>query len=88
MKLYSIVFSPTGGTQKVAALLTKALGGEAAAIDLTDSKQDFSAIGGCGAHSGVVLRRSCSGSGRGTADSDARPGRAGGAGLRVRQSRL
>lgn len=43
MKLYSIVFSPTGGTQKVAALLTKALGGEAAAIDLTDSKQDFSA---------------------------------------------
>lgn len=44
MKLYSIVFSPTGGTQKVAALLTKALGGEAAAIDLTDSKQDFSAI--------------------------------------------
>lgn len=45
MKLYSIVFSPTGGTQKVAALLTKALGGEAAAIDLTDSKQDFSTIG-------------------------------------------
>lgn len=43
MKLYNIVFSPTGGTQKVAALLTKALGGEAAAIDLTDSKQDFSA---------------------------------------------
>ncbi len=44
MKLYSIVFSPTGGTEKAAALLAKALGGEAAAIDLTDSKQDFSAI--------------------------------------------
>lgn len=44
MKLYNIVFSPTGGTQKAAALLTKALGGEAAAVDLTDSKQDFSAI--------------------------------------------
>ena len=28
MKLYDIVFSPTGGTQKVAALLTEALGGE------------------------------------------------------------
>lgn len=44
MKLYNIVFSPTGGTQKVAALLAKALGGEAAAIDLTDSNQDFTAI--------------------------------------------
>lgn len=44
MKLYSIVFSPTGGTEKAAALLTKALDGEAAAIDLTDSKQNFSAI--------------------------------------------
>lgn len=44
MKLYRIVFSPTGGTEKAAALLTKALDGEAAAIDLTDSKQDFSSI--------------------------------------------
>ena len=44
MKLYNIVFSPTGGTEKAAALLTKALGGEAAAVDLTDSRQDFSAV--------------------------------------------
>ena len=44
MKLYNIVFSPTGGTEKVAALLTKTLGREAAAIDLTDSGKDFSAI--------------------------------------------
>lgn len=44
MKLYNIVFSPTGGTQKVAALLAKALGGEAAAIDLTDSKRDLPAV--------------------------------------------
>lgn len=44
MKLYNIVFSPTGGTQKAAALLTKALGGEATPVDLTDSKQDFSAF--------------------------------------------
>lgn len=38
MKLYDIVFSPTGGTQKVAALLTEALGGEVTHVDLTDSK--------------------------------------------------
>lgn len=44
MKLYDIVFSPTGGTQKVAAILTDALGGEAAKVDLTDSKQNFSAV--------------------------------------------
>lgn len=44
MKLYNIVFSPTGGTQKAATLLTKAVGGEEVAIDLTDGNQDFSAI--------------------------------------------
>lgn len=43
MKLYEITFSPTGGTQKAADLLTKALGGETAAVDLTDSSADFSA---------------------------------------------
>lgn len=44
MKLYDIVFSPTGGTQKVSAHLTKELGGNAVSVDLTDSKQDFHAI--------------------------------------------
>lgn len=44
MKLYDIVFSPTGGTQKVATLLTDALEGETARVDLTDGKQDFHAI--------------------------------------------
>ena len=44
MKLYEIVFSPTGGTQKVADLLTKALGEESAAVDLTDHAADFSHI--------------------------------------------
>lgn len=44
MKLYDIVFSPTGGTQKVAALLTDALEGEVIRVNLTDSKQDFSAV--------------------------------------------
>ena len=41
MKLYNIVFSPTGGTQKVATLLTDALKGEAIYVDLADSKQNF-----------------------------------------------
>lgn len=44
MKLYDIVFSPTGGTQKVAAALTDALGGEVTRVDLTDSKRDFRAV--------------------------------------------
>ena len=44
MRLYDIVFSPTGGTKKVSALLTGALEGEAALVDLTGSKQDFHAV--------------------------------------------
>lgn len=38
MKCYEITFSPTGGTQKAADLLTKELSGECTAVDLT--KQD------------------------------------------------
>lgn len=41
MKLYDIVFSPTGGTKKVSALLTGTLDGEIITVDLTDSKQNF-----------------------------------------------
>lgn len=41
MRLYDIVFSPTGGTQKAATLLTDALEGEVTRVDLTDSKQNF-----------------------------------------------
>lgn len=44
MKLYNIVFSPTGGTQKVATALTDALEGEATRVDLTDSKQNFRTV--------------------------------------------
>lgn len=44
MKLYEITFSPTGGTQKAAGMLTKALGGERIAVDLTDRTSDFSAL--------------------------------------------
>ena len=41
MKLYDIVFSPTGGTKKVTEHLVKGLGGNAISVDLTDIKQDF-----------------------------------------------
>lgn len=44
MKLYNIVFSPTGGTKKVADCLTSALEGEVTTVDLTDSKQNFNAV--------------------------------------------
>lgn len=44
MKLYEITFSPTGGTQKAADLLTKALDGACTAVDLTDSRTYFSAV--------------------------------------------
>ena len=44
MKLYNIVFSPTGGTKKVADCLTGALDGDITTVDLTDSKQDFHAV--------------------------------------------
>lgn len=44
MKLFNIVFSPTGGTQKAADFLTQALEGEVTRIDLTDSKQNFHTI--------------------------------------------
>lgn len=44
MKLYEIVFSPTGGTERVSFLLSHAFQGEHVRIDLTESRQDFSTI--------------------------------------------
>lgn len=44
MKLYEMTFSPTGGTQKAADLLTEALGDARIAVDLTDNNADFSAL--------------------------------------------
>ena len=44
MKLYNIVFSPTGGTKKVADYLTCALEREVTTVDLADSKQNFDAV--------------------------------------------
>lgn len=44
MKLYDIVFSPTGGTKKVTDCLTSALEGDVTTVDLADSKQNFNAV--------------------------------------------
>ena len=44
MKLYNIVFSPTGGTQRVATALADALEGEAIRVDLTDGNQNFCTV--------------------------------------------
>ncbi len=44
MKLVKIVFSPTGGTQKVADVVAAEIGGSISEIDLTDPKTDFSGI--------------------------------------------
>lgn len=44
MKLYEIFFSPTGGTERVARILTSALGTSDYSIDLTDSWRDFADV--------------------------------------------
>ena len=42
MSVYSIIFSPTGGTKKVADLFANAFAEEYKEIDLTDASKDFS----------------------------------------------
>ncbi|MEG0935986.1 MAG: 4Fe-4S binding protein [Clostridia bacterium] len=44
MSLYEITFSPTGGVQKVADVLAKALGQARISVDLTDRALDFDAF--------------------------------------------
>lgn len=44
MNFYSITFSPTGGTQRVADVLSHALAASVEAVDLTDRNRDFSAL--------------------------------------------
>lgn len=41
MKVFDIVFSPTGGTEKVSGYIANALDGETVAVDLADSGQGF-----------------------------------------------
>lgn len=44
MSIYNILFSPTGGTEKVAAPFAQAFGQKAQTIDLTDCAVDFAQI--------------------------------------------
>lgn len=44
MKIYEIVFSPTGGTKKVADIIAKGVGTDSVQIDLTDRNFDFSSL--------------------------------------------
>lgn len=44
MNRYEIIFSPTGGTGTVSAMLTDGLGGASQLVDLTDRKRDFHAV--------------------------------------------
>ena len=44
MRIYQILFSPTGGTKKAAAPFAEVFGREVSAIDLTDASMDFSQI--------------------------------------------
>lgn len=44
MKVFDIVFSPTGGTEKVSNYIANALEGETVAVDLTDSGLGFRTV--------------------------------------------
>ena len=44
MKIYEIIFSPTGGTQKVADVFAAVFGQEVEVVDLADYAYDFSAV--------------------------------------------
>ena len=44
MNVFEIVFSPTGGTERVSGLVTEALDGNTVTVDLTDSGLDFRAV--------------------------------------------
>lgn len=44
MNVFEIVFSPTGGTERVSGLVTGALDGNTVTVDLTDSGQDFHGV--------------------------------------------
>ena len=44
MSMFEIVFSPTGGTEKVSGLVTGALDGNIVTVDLSDSGLDFHGV--------------------------------------------
>ena len=74
MNVVEIVFSPTGGTEKVANIIGGHWSSNAVRIDLSDSKIDFTKCNiekrrygfGCNA----FLRRTCSSSGNREVETD------------------
>lgn len=44
MRLFKIIFSPTGGTEKAAEAIVSRFNGEIETVDLTDADADFSAV--------------------------------------------
>ena len=44
MKIYEIIFSPTGGTKKVADIISAGVGADSICIDLTDKDFDFASV--------------------------------------------
>ena len=47
MNVSQIIFSPTGGTEKVADIITKEWGMPVSKIDLSDAETDYSALSLC-----------------------------------------
>lgn len=56
MSVFEIVFSPTGGTQKVSGLVAGALGKNTVTVDLTDSGLDFNAVSMTGPFAPKTIR--------------------------------
>ena len=91
MNCTTILFSPTGGTGKVAEILAGAWGGAGRTIDLTDGGADFDRITmdpQTVPDPRALLRRPGADSCGGASAQDTRGRVPGGAGLRVRQPRL
>lgn len=44
MSVFEMVFSPTGGTERVSGFVTGALDGNTVTVDMTDSELDISAV--------------------------------------------
>ena len=85
MKVFDIVFSPTGGTEKASGYIANALEGETVAVDLTDSGLGFRTVAMTKEDVAVIAVPSYGG---GALGYDAGKRCSGGSGLRLRKSRV
>lgn len=92
MKVFDIVFSPTGGTERASGYIANALEGETVAVDLTDSGLGFRTVAMTKEDVAVIAVPSYGGRIPAVAAErlgyDARKRSAGGPGLRLRKSRV